>query len=27
VDCFWRELRIAFFGGFRGGARVPERRA
>ncbi len=26
VDCFWRELRIALFGGFRGGARVPERK-
>jgi hypothetical protein len=26
VDCFWRDLRIALFGGFRGGARVPEKR-
>jgi hypothetical protein len=26
VDCFWRDLRIALFGGFRSGARVPEQR-
>jgi ubiquinone/menaquinone biosynthesis C-methylase UbiE len=24
VDCFWRELRLALFGGFKGAVRVPE---
>jgi tRNA (cmo5U34)-methyltransferase len=26
VDCFWREFRIALFGGFRGGVQVPDAR-
>jgi tRNA (cmo5U34)-methyltransferase len=23
VDCFWREFRLAIFGGFKGGVKVP----
>jgi hypothetical protein len=26
VDCFWREFRIALFGGFRGDVQVPDAR-
>jgi hypothetical protein len=24
VECFWKELRIAIVGGFKGSARVPD---